>query len=100
MEIREGVAPEALAGLDATDAIFIGGGLSAETFEACWEALRPLGRLVVNAVTLESEALLVELHREHGGTLVKLNIARAEPVGRLTGWKPLMPVTQWALVKR
>lgn len=100
LEIREGVAPEALAGLDAPDAIFIGGGLSAETFAACWEALRPLGRLVANAVTLESEALLVELQKEHGGTLVKLNIARAEPVGRLTGWKPLMPVTQWALVKR
>lgn len=100
LEIREGVAPEALEGLEAPDAIFIGGGLSAETFEACWKALRPLGRLVANAVTLESEALLVALHKEYGGTLVKLNIARAEPVGRLTGWKPLMPVTQWALVKR
>lgn len=100
LEIREGTAPEALEGLDAPDAIFIGGGLSAETFAACWEALRPLGRLVANSVTLESEALLVALHKEHGGTLVKLNIARAEPVGRLTGWKPLMPVTQWALVKR
>ena len=55
---------------------------------------------MANAVTLESEALLVALHKEYGGTLVKLNIARAEPVGRLTGWKPLMPVTQWALVKR
>jgi precorrin-6Y C5,15-methyltransferase (decarboxylating) len=69
-------------------------------FEACWTALRPLGRLVANAVTLESEMLLLKLHKTHGGSLVKLNIARAEPVGRLTGWRPLMPVTQWALVKR
>ena len=67
---------------------------------AAWEALRPLGRLVANAVTLESEAVLLELHKEFGGELVKISVARAEPVGRLTGWRPLMPVTQWSLIKR
>jgi len=80
--------------------VFIGGGLSRETFEAAWDALRPLGRMVCNAVTLESEALLLELHKERGGQLVKLMVNRAEPVGGLTGWRPLMPVTQWSLVKR
>jgi precorrin-6Y C5,15-methyltransferase (decarboxylating) len=74
--------------------------LSRETFEAAWQALRPLGRLVCNAVTLESEAVLLELHKAHGGQLVKLVVNRAEPVGGLTGWRPLMPVTQWSLVKR
>lgn len=59
-----------------------------------------LGRLVVNAVTLESEALLLALFAEHGGDLVKIEVKRVEPVGRLHGWRPLMPVTQWALVKR
>ena len=62
--------------------------------------MRPLGRLVCNAVTLESEALLLALHKEHGGQLVKLSVNRAQPIGGLTGWKPLMPVTQWSLVKR
>jgi len=100
LRIIEGSAPEALAGLDAPDAIFIGGGLSREVFDACWSALRPLGRLVVNAVTLESEALLLALFAEHGGELVKIEVKRVEPVGRLHGWRPLMPVTQWALVKR
>lgn len=100
LEIIDGVAPDALVGLAAPDAIFIGGGMSIEVFEACWAALRPLGRLVANAVTLESEALLLGLHAKHGGSLVKLNIARAEPIGGLTGWKPMMPVTQFALVKR
>ncbi len=100
LEILDGVAPEALDGLAAPDAIFIGGGLSRDVFDACWSALRPLGRLVANAVTLESEALLLALHREFGGTLVKLNVARAEPIGGLTGWKPSRPVTQWAKVKR
>ncbi|MFG5382953.1 precorrin-6y C5,15-methyltransferase (decarboxylating) subunit CbiE [Yoonia sp. R2-816] len=100
LELVDGVVPDALEGLDAPDAIFIGGGLSRETFDAAWDALRPLGRMVANAVTLESEAELIALHKERGGDLVKLSVHRAEPVGRLTGWRPLMPVTQWSLVKR
>ncbi|MEM7439903.1 MAG: precorrin-6y C5,15-methyltransferase (decarboxylating) subunit CbiE [Pseudomonadota bacterium] len=100
LEIVDGSAPEALAGLKAPDAIFIGGGLSEETFAACWDALRPLGRLVANAVTLESETVLIDLHKRHGGQLVRLQVHRAEPVGGLTGWRPAMPVTQWSLVKR
>lgn len=104
LELVDGSVPAALEGLKAPDAIFIGGGLSRETFDACWLALRPLGRLVCNAVTLESEGLLIALHKEHGGQLVKLQVNRAEPIGGpetgLTGWRPLMPVTQWSLVKR
>ena len=100
LELVEGKVPAALAGLEAPDAVFIGGGLSVETFEAAWGALRPLGRLVCNAVTLESEAILLALHKRYGGQLVKLHIHRAEPVGSLTGWRPLMPVTQWSLIKR
>lgn len=100
LELIDGKVPSALQGLPSPDAVFIGGGLSAEVFEAAWDALRPLGRLVANAVTLESEAVLLKLHKEHGGQLVKLAIHRAEPVGGLTGWRPLMPVTQWSLVKR
>ncbi|MCL4118784.1 UNVERIFIED_CONTAM: hypothetical protein GTU68_062780 [Idotea baltica] len=100
LELIAGSVPEKLDGLPAPDAIFIGGGLSIETFETCWNALRPLGRLVCNAVTLESESLLIALHKQHGGQLVKLQVNRAAPVGNLTGWRPLMPVTQWSLVKR
>ncbi|MDT8326307.1 MAG: precorrin-6y C5,15-methyltransferase (decarboxylating) subunit CbiE [Roseovarius sp.] len=100
LELIEGRVPEALEGLEPPDAVFIGGGLSEAVFEAAWAALRPLGRLVCNAVTLESEALLLELHKRHGGQLVKLQVHRAEPVGGLTGWRPLMPVTQWSLIKR
>jgi precorrin-6Y C5,15-methyltransferase (decarboxylating) len=100
LELVDGTAPAALEGLPAPDAIFIGGGLSPEVFDAAWAALKPLGRLVANAVTLESEAGLLALHKAHGGQLVKLSVQRAEPVGGLTGWRPLMPVTQWSLVKR
>lgn len=104
LELVDAVVPEGLRGLDAPDAVFIGGGLSRETFDVAWAALRPLGRLVVNAVTLESEVLLIELHREYGGEyggqLVKLSVARAAPLGPHTGWRSLRPVTQWSLIKR
>ena len=100
LELIDGEVPAALHGLDAPDAIFIGGGLSHETFNIAWNNLRPLGRLVANAVTLESEAILIDLHKKHGGDLVKISVQRAEPVGRLTGWRPSMTVTQWSLVKR
>ena len=100
LQVVAGEAPTALDGLEPPDAVFIGGGLSGAVFEAAWTALRPLGRLVANAVTLESEAELLALHKVHGGQLVKLAVQRAEPVGTLTGWRPLMPVTQWSLVKR
>jgi precorrin-6Y C5,15-methyltransferase (decarboxylating) len=99
-QIVEGSAPAALDGLPSPDAIFIGGGLTAEVFEAAWSALRPLGRLVANAVTLESEALMLDLYKSHGGQLVKLGVQRADAVGRLTAFRPLMPVTQWSLIKR
>jgi precorrin-6Y C5,15-methyltransferase (decarboxylating) len=100
LRLIDGEAPEVLAGLDAPDAIFIGGGLTDEVFEVAFAALRPLGRLVANAVTLESEAVLLALHKRHGGQLSKISVQRAEPIGRMTGWRPQMPVTQWSLIKR
>ncbi len=100
MTIIDGRAPETLAELEAPDAVFIGGGLTTPgVFEAGWKALRPGGRLVANAVTLESEARLTELHAEHGGELVRLAISRAEAVGPYRGWRSAMPVTQWSVVK-
>ncbi len=100
IQIVEGKAPEALHGLEQPDAIFIGGGLTSdETFENCWSALRASGRLVANAVTVESEAKLFELYEKHGGELSRITVQQAEPVGRFKGWKPFMPVTQWTVVK-
>ena len=62
-------------------------------------ALRSGGRLVVNAVTLETEALLMARHAALGGELVRIALSRADPVGGMTGWRPAMPVTQWAWTK-
>ena len=100
LEIVDGKAPEALTGLDAPDAVFVGGGLTTDgLFQACWQALKAGGRLVANAVTVESEARLTQLQADHGGTMTRLAVSRAVPVGRFQGWKPLMPVTQWRIQK-
>ncbi|MFJ1622247.1 precorrin-6y C5,15-methyltransferase (decarboxylating) subunit CbiE [Streptomyces sp. NPDC088190] len=100
LRVVTGRAPGDLAGLPAPDAVFIGGGLTAPgLLGACWDALGPGGRLVANTVTLESEALLAEAHRRHGGDLVRLAVAHAVPVGGFTGWRQAMPVTQWSVRK-
>ncbi|AWK10254.1 cobalamin biosynthesis bifunctional protein CbiET [Streptomyces spongiicola] len=89
-----------VAGLEAPDAVFIGGGLTAPgLLDVCWDALPEGGRLVANTVTLESEALLAERYRRHGGELVRLAVAHAVPVGGFTGWRQAMPVTQWSVTK-
>jgi precorrin-6Y C5,15-methyltransferase (decarboxylating) len=125
LEIVEGRAPAAFDGLAQPDAVFVGGGASdAGLLEAAMNALRSGGRLVVNAVTLEAEALLLA-HRARlggarlggtslggtslggtslggtslGGELIRIAIARAEPVGRMQGWRSAMPLTQWTWVK-
>ncbi|PYC73301.1 cobalamin biosynthesis bifunctional protein CbiET [Streptomyces tateyamensis] len=101
LTVVTGRAPAALTELPCPDVVFIGGGLTAPgLLEACWAALGDGGRLVANAVTLESEALLTEWFRRHGGELVKLAVAHAVPVGGFTGWRQAMPVTQWSVVKR
>ncbi|MCO6185793.1 precorrin-6y C5,15-methyltransferase (decarboxylating) subunit CbiE [Rhizobium sp. L1K21] len=100
LQVVEGRAPAALDGLKRPDAVFIGGGMSGEgVFEACWEALKPGGRMVANAVTVEGEMALASLHAQLGGDLVRIAVSRAEPVGRFSGWKPLMPVTIWSVEK-
>jgi len=100
LAVVAGEAPAALAELEPPDAVFIGGGATAPgVFEACWAALRPGGRLVANVVTLEGEAALFRWRQEVGGALSRIAVSRAEPVGGFLGWRPLMPVTQFAAVK-
>ncbi len=95
IEIAAGDAPSALTGLDAPDAIFIGGGVSKPgVLEACWQALKPNGVLVSNAVTLEGEAALNRFHAAQGGELARISVSHAEAVGPHRGWRTAMPVVQ------
>jgi precorrin-6Y C5,15-methyltransferase (decarboxylating) len=98
LEVIEGVAPAAFAGLAQPDALFIGGG-AASALDAAVAALRPGGRLVVNAVTVETEALLMACRATLGGELTRVAIARAEPMGGMQAWRPALPVTQWVWEK-
>ncbi len=101
LEIVSGKAPEALQGLAQPDAIFIGGGFTTDQLlETCWTALRPGGRLVANAVTVETERQLFDGQQRLGGSLTRLAVQRAEPVGKFLGWKALAPITQWVAVKQ
>jgi precorrin-6Y C5,15-methyltransferase (decarboxylating) len=100
LEVVEGRAPGALAGLPAPDVVFIGGGVTRDGVVAAALAALPAGgRLVANAVTLESEAALAACYAELGGDLTRLSVQRAAPVGGFTGWRAMMPVTIWSVVK-
>ena len=100
LKVVDGTAPDVLLDLEAPDAIFIGGGASVDgVIETCWAALKHGGRLVANVVTLEGEAAILAHQARLGGALTRIAISRAEPVGPFQGWRPLMPVTQWCVVK-
>jgi precorrin-6Y C5,15-methyltransferase (decarboxylating) len=99
LDIVNQAAPDALAGLAAPDAVFIGGGASQGLIKTCWDSLPTGGRIVANAVTIEGEAALSEARTAYGGDLSRIAITRAEPLGSLSGWRSLAPVTQWAAVK-
>ena len=99
IEVIEGRAPGALSGLAAPDAAFLGGGASEATLEALRAALPAGARLVANAVTVETEALLARWHGAHGGQLTRIALAEAEALGSGRGWAPARPVTQWQVTR-
>ena len=100
LRVVQGRAPGALAGLPAPDAVFIGGGVTRDgVVDAMLAALPAGGRLVANAVTLESEAVLASWYAKLGGDLTRLAVQRAAPVGGFTGWRAMMPVTIWSVTK-
>jgi precorrin-6B C5,15-methyltransferase / cobalt-precorrin-6B C5,C15-methyltransferase len=100
LDLRLGTAPEALKDLPPPDVVFVGGGASRDgVLDAVWQALPPGGRLVVNSVTLETEANLIVWQARHGGALLRLSVERAGPVGGRTGWRAAMPVVQWSVTK-
>ncbi|TCK22886.1 precorrin-6y C5,15-methyltransferase (decarboxylating) subunit CbiE [Pseudonocardia endophytica] len=95
LRVVVGSVPEALDGLDTPDAVFVGGGL---TRDGVLDRVLATGaRVVANAVTVQTEAVLAAAHARHGGTLVRVQVGRAEPVGGFHGWRQSMPVTIWSL---
>ncbi len=100
LSIVTGAAPAALQDLPRPDAAFIGGGATASaTIDAAWAALPRGGRLVVNGITVETQAALIHRFKTIGGSLKTIQIAYADPVGGFHGMRPAMPVTQWSATK-
>ncbi|MBE9008749.1 precorrin-6y C5,15-methyltransferase (decarboxylating) subunit CbiE [Pseudanabaenaceae cyanobacterium LEGE 13415] len=100
LKIVAGKAPIALQDLPQPDAIFIGGGLTVpDVVETCWRSLRSGGRLVANAVTVETEAQLFHWQNKLGGELTRIAVQRAEPLGKFLSWKAMAPITQWSVIK-
>ena len=99
LEVLHGEAPGALASLPWPHAVFVGGGATAETLDRSWSALRPGGRLVVHAVTQETEMILVDCWKRYGGELSRLSVEHLEPIGRYHGWRPARAVVQWSSIK-
>ncbi|MBG5173560.1 precorrin-6Y C5,15-methyltransferase (decarboxylating) subunit CbiT [Pseudomonas aeruginosa] len=100
LHLVAGSAPEALLELPEPDAIFIGGGVTAEgVLETCWERLRPGGRLLANAVTLQSERVLLDWQQRLGGDLTRLGVAHARPLGGFDTWRQALPITLLELRK-
>ncbi|MDH2247890.1 precorrin-6y C5,15-methyltransferase (decarboxylating) subunit CbiE [Pseudomonas sp. GD03855] len=94
LRLVAGRAPEALAGLPEPDAIFIGGGVTVPgVMEQCWASLKPGGRLLANAVTLQSEALLMTWRERIGGELTRISVAHAQPLGGFDTWRGALPIT-------
>ncbi|MFD1913155.1 precorrin-6y C5,15-methyltransferase (decarboxylating) subunit CbiE [Halodurantibacterium flavum] len=99
LHLVQGRAPEALAGLPLPDAVFIGGGLSHDLLTHLWSLLQPGTRIVANAVTLESEALLAQWHAQAGGSLLRIELAEAQPLGPRRGWRAAYPIVQWSITR-
>jgi precorrin-6Y C5,15-methyltransferase (decarboxylating) len=100
LQIIVGSAPQAVAGVDPPDAIFVGGGIAdPELLPALWDALRPGGRLVANVVSLTGERAVIDWQARQGGSLTRIAISHAEPLGAQQGWRPQLPVTQLAAAK-
>lgn len=99
LDIVTGQAPAALDDLPLPDAVFIGGGIQPAVLTRCWDCLRPGGRIVVNGVTIETEARLVDALDQYGGTLCRISIARLGTIGNMRGLRPAMAVTQWSATK-
>ncbi|POA30357.1 MULTISPECIES: precorrin-6y C5,15-methyltransferase (decarboxylating) subunit CbiE [unclassified Pseudomonas] len=100
LQLIRGSAPQALAGLERPDAIFIGGGVTRDgVLDTCWAQLKPGGRLVANAVTLQSEMTLMAWREQHGGELTRIHIAQAQPLGEFDTWRQALPITLLDVVK-
>lgn len=94
VQLIRGEAPSVLGDIEKPDAIFIGGGFThPNLFDYCWDSLKAGGRLVVNAVTLETVALLQKKAAKINARLIQLSLSEALPLGNFHVWRSALPIT-------
>jgi precorrin-6B C5,15-methyltransferase / cobalt-precorrin-6B C5,C15-methyltransferase len=91
--------PEGLEGLPPPDAVFVGGGASDTMLAQLWEKMPTGTRLVMNAVTIETETLVLDWSSRHGGNLLKIDLAEPKAIGRKRSWKAALPILQWSVTR-
>ncbi|MBY0350556.1 precorrin-6y C5,15-methyltransferase (decarboxylating) subunit CbiE [Tabrizicola sp.] len=97
--LHQAQAPEGLESLPCPDAVFVGGGATARLLAQVWEVIPSGTRLVLNAVTIETEALVLDWSARHGGALLKINLSEPVAIGRKRGWKAALPILQWSVTR-
>ena len=78
---------------------FIGGGASQDLLARLWDLVPTGTRLVMNAVTLETEALVLDWSARHGGTLLKIELSEPAAIGRKRAWRSALPILQWSVTR-
>lgn len=99
VEVVTGEAIDHIDALPDPDAVFLGGGITADLIDRVWRRLRPGGRLVAHTVTIDTEQTIWAAHRTYGGDLRRIMIERAEPLGRYLAWRPARPVVEWSATR-
>lgn len=99
LRVHTGAVEVVLNGLQPPNAIFVGGGVTDDALQRCWEVLPVGGRLAAHSVTAESDGTLLAARQRWGGELNRVGVEVAEPIGRFTGFRPLRTVTTWVAVK-
>jgi precorrin-6Y C5,15-methyltransferase (decarboxylating) len=101
VRVIAGRAPEALAELEAPDAVFVGGskGSMADILELALARLRPGGRLVANAITLENAGEAYATFRRHGlvPEVTLIQVSRGEPLAHYLRYEAQNPIQMFAV---
>ena len=91
-----GEAPAALEGLPSPDAVFIGGsgGNLPAILDVVARELRPYGRVVINAATLDTAGVAVTGLRERGfaADVTLIQVSRSKDVAGMTRFEALNPI--------
>ena len=96
--VVEGAAPDALAGLPTLDVALIGGSgrRLADILDIIGERLRPNGRIVANAITMQTVVACLDYFHAHADRYtyeaIQVQISRLERVGPYDMAKALNPI--------